>query len=51
MTTRLIVCAFLAAALASGQPFAERPFKVVALDPALNAIVDHGTKLSATTSA
>ena len=45
MTTRLIACASLTAALASGQPFAERPFKIVALDPALNAIVDPGTKL------
>jgi gluconolactonase len=45
MTTRLIACAFLTAVLASGQPFAERPFKIVTLDPALNAIVDPSTKL------
>jgi hypothetical protein len=45
MTTRLIACALLAAALAGGQPPAERPFKIVALDPALNAIIDPSTKL------
>ena len=45
MTMRLIASALLAATFASAQPAAERPFKIVTLDPALNAIIDPGAKL------
>ena len=45
MTSRKIVPAAVMAALAIGQTPAERPFRIVALDPALNAIIAPGTKL------